>query len=102
MGAAADAETDVIATPCPLCQQNVEIYQDAINKKFRTDHKIPVVFYSQLMAVAFGMDPEKDAALRPASGVGTTSSAARDCWPPTRRWSSFRGTPIGRPGGCLS
>ena len=61
--AAAAAEADVIATPCPLCQTNVEMYQDAINKKFGTDHQIPVMFYSQLMAVAFGMDGQKDAAL---------------------------------------
>jgi heterodisulfide reductase subunit B len=57
------AKADVIATPCPLCQTNVEMYQDQINKKFGTDFKIPVVFYSQLMAVAFGMDATKDAAL---------------------------------------
>jgi heterodisulfide reductase subunit B len=61
--AAVDAKADVIATPCPLCQQNVEMYQDAINKKFGTDFHVPVVFYSQLMAVAFGMDGKKDAAL---------------------------------------
>jgi heterodisulfide reductase subunit B len=61
--AAAAAEADVIATPCPLCQTNVEMYQDAINKKFGTNHQIPVMFYSQLMAVAFGMDGQKDAAL---------------------------------------
>ena len=54
---------DVISTPCPLCQTNVEMYQEQINKKFGTDYNIPVVFYSQLMAVAFGMDGEKDAAL---------------------------------------
>lgn len=63
LDAAKDAEADVIATPCPLCQQNVEMYQDAVNKRFGTDHKIPVVFYSQLMAVAFGMDADQDAAL---------------------------------------
>ena len=39
------------------------MYQDAINKKFGTDFHIPVVFYSQLMAVAFGLDATKDAAL---------------------------------------
>lgn len=60
---AVEAGADVIATPCPLCQQNVEMYQDAINKKFGTNFNIPVVFYSQLMAVAFGMDANKDAAL---------------------------------------
>ena len=61
--AAVDAGPDMVATPCPLCQQNVEMYQDAINKKFGTKFNIPVLFYSQLMAVAFGMDGKKDAAL---------------------------------------
>ena len=60
---AVEAGADVIATPCPLCQTNVEMYQPAINKQFGTDFNIPVVFYSQLMAVAFGMDGKKDAAL---------------------------------------
>lgn len=54
---------DVISTPCPLCQTNLEMYQPEINKKFGTDFKIPVVFYTQLIAVAFGMDGKKDAAL---------------------------------------
>ncbi len=63
LDAAQAADADVIATPCPLCQTNVEIYQDQINAKFGTDFKIPVMFYSQLMAVAFGMDGKKDAAL---------------------------------------
>ena len=62
--AAQDAGADVIATPCPLCQTNVEMYQDAINKEFGTNFNIPVVFYSQLMAVAFGMDAKKDAGLQ--------------------------------------
>ncbi len=44
LDAAEQAEADVIATPCPLCQQNVEMYQDAVNKKFGTNHNIPVVF----------------------------------------------------------
>ena len=60
---AKSAGADVISTPCPLCQTNVEMYQEEINKRFGTDYKIPVVFYSQLMAVAFGMDGEKAAAL---------------------------------------
>ena len=60
---AVEAGADVIATPCPLCQVNVEMYQDAINKKYGTDYHMPVVFYSQLMAVAFGMDAKTDAAL---------------------------------------
>lgn len=54
---------EVIATPCPLCQTNLEMYQDKINSTFGTSFNIPVVFYSQLMAVAFGLDPKADAAL---------------------------------------
>jgi len=60
---AKEKDADCIATPCPLCQQNVEMYQDAVNKEYGTDFSIPVVFYSQLMAVAFGMDADKDACL---------------------------------------
>ncbi len=61
--AAEDAGADVISTPCPLCQTNVEMYQSAINKKFGTEFNIPVVFYSQLMAKAFGLDAKDDAGL---------------------------------------
>ena len=61
--AAKKSAADVIATPCPLCQQNVEMYQGAVNKKYGTDCNFPVVFYSQLMAVAFGRDANKDACL---------------------------------------
>jgi heterodisulfide reductase subunit B len=60
--AVVDAGTDVIATPSPLCQTNVEKYQDAINKKFGPNYKIPVVFYSKLTAVVFGMNPYKGGA----------------------------------------
>ncbi|MDA8230974.1 MAG: CoB--CoM heterodisulfide reductase iron-sulfur subunit B family protein [Magnetospirillum sp.] len=63
VGEAQEQGADVIATPCPLCQTNVEMYQTALNQKYGTNFNIPVVFYSQLFAVAFGMDPKKDAAL---------------------------------------
>ena len=51
-----DSGADVIATPCPLCQANVEIYQDEINAKFGTKFNMPVVYYSQLISVAYGRD----------------------------------------------
>lgn len=49
-----DRGADVIATPCPLCQANVEIYQGQINKKYGTKFNMPVVYYSQLMTLAYG------------------------------------------------
>jgi heterodisulfide reductase subunit B len=60
---AAGAGACVISAPCPLCQQNAEMYQERINKEFGDSFNMPVVFYSQIMAVAFGMDGKKDAAL---------------------------------------
>ena len=52
----------MIVTPCPVCQMNVEVYQGQINKKYGTKFNIPVLYYSQLMAVAYGASA-KDAGL---------------------------------------
>jgi heterodisulfide reductase subunit B len=60
--AAYDGGADMIVTPCPVCQMNVEVYQNDINKTFGTKFNIPVVYYSNLMSVAFGRSA-KDAAL---------------------------------------
>ncbi len=51
---ALDHGADMIVTPCQLCQANVEIYQSQINKKQGTKFAIPVVYYSELMSVAYG------------------------------------------------
>jgi len=57
-----DGGADMIVTPCPVCQMNVEVYQDHINQKYKTNFKMPVVYYSTLMAVAYG-GSSKDAGL---------------------------------------
>jgi heterodisulfide reductase subunit B len=49
-----DHGAEMIVTPCQLCQANVEIYQSEINKKQGTQFAMPVVYYSQLMTVAYG------------------------------------------------
>jgi heterodisulfide reductase subunit B len=57
-----DHGADMIVTPCPVCQMNVEVYQGQINATHGTKFDMPVVYYSQLMSVAFGRSA-KDAAL---------------------------------------
>ena len=52
--AAHDNGADMIVTPCPLCQMNTEVYQDQINATHGTNFSMPVVYYSQLMSVAYG------------------------------------------------
>jgi heterodisulfide reductase subunit B len=57
--AAYDQGADMIVTPCPLCQANVEIYQAEINRKQGTRLDMPVAYYSQLLAVAYGATPRQ-------------------------------------------
>ncbi len=57
-----DNGAEMIVTPCQLCQANVEIYQSEINKKQGTKFSMPVVYYSQLMTIAYG-GSAKDAGL---------------------------------------
>ncbi len=47
---------DVVITSCPLCQFNLECFQKQINHRLKADVHLPVVFFSQLMGVAFGID----------------------------------------------
>jgi len=49
-----DRGADLIVTPCPVCQMNVEIYQQQINHQYGTSFNMPVTYYSQLMSVAYG------------------------------------------------
>jgi heterodisulfide reductase subunit B len=45
---------NVIATVCPLCQFNLDGYHDKIEAKWQSV-RIPTVYFSQLMGLAFGM-----------------------------------------------
>ncbi len=46
---------EVVITCCPLCQFNMECYQDEINRKYKEKINIPVAYFTQLMGVAFGL-----------------------------------------------
>lgn len=50
---------ELITTTCPLCQINLEAYQDKINKKFKTSFKIPVLFFTQALGLALGGTPRE-------------------------------------------
>jgi len=49
-----DHGAEMIVTPCPPCQANVEVYQSEINREQGTKFNMPVLYYSQLMTVAHG------------------------------------------------
>ncbi|MBI4785880.1 MAG: CoB--CoM heterodisulfide reductase iron-sulfur subunit B family protein [Chloroflexi bacterium] len=49
----------VIATACPLCQVNLECYQKQVNREFGTELSIPVLYFTQILGLAMGLDPGK-------------------------------------------
>jgi len=49
-------EAQCIAVTCPLCQMNLDAFQSAINKTYGTSFNLPIVYFTQLMGVAFGVD----------------------------------------------
>jgi heterodisulfide reductase subunit B len=49
---------DVIATVCPLCQFNLDAYHDQINRRWGPA-RIATVYFTQLMGLAFGLEPEQ-------------------------------------------
>jgi len=49
---------DLIVTICPLCQFNLEVLQDKIVRTYKQDVKMPILYFSQLMGLAFGLAKE--------------------------------------------
>jgi len=48
-----------IVTVCPLCQFNLEAYQDKILKKYNGWKKIPILYFTQVIGLALGLKPEQ-------------------------------------------
>ena len=52
-------EADAMVTICPMCQLNIDAYQGQTNQFFGTNYHMPVLFFTQLMGLAFGIKPAK-------------------------------------------
>ncbi|MGQ9699130.1 MAG: CoB--CoM heterodisulfide reductase iron-sulfur subunit B family protein [Armatimonadota bacterium] len=53
------AGADVVAVGCPLCQTNLELRQPDIHKAYGVKHDMPVLYFTQLMGLALGIDPSR-------------------------------------------
>jgi len=49
---------NVLATVCPLCQYNLEAYQDKMLRTFHESVQLPVAYFTQLLGLAFGLQPK--------------------------------------------
>lgn len=56
---AVDSQADVIATACPMCQVNLEVYQQQVNLEFGTNFSFPVMYFTQLIGLALGVPKKK-------------------------------------------
>lgn len=55
---ARDSGADCIVAACPLCQQNLDMRQISVEKKYGTQYRIPIPFFTQLIGLALGLDPK--------------------------------------------
>jgi heterodisulfide reductase subunit B len=53
------AGADCVATLCPFCFVALDIGQIQIRSKFQETYNMPVLHYSELLALALGIDPKE-------------------------------------------
>ena len=55
---AARLGAEAIAVACPLCQQNLDLRQDQVNRYCKRTFHLPVLYISQVIGLALGIDPK--------------------------------------------
>jgi heterodisulfide reductase subunit B len=66
---------DLMVTTCPMCQLNLDAYQGDVNRYFKTDFHMPVLYFTQLIGLALGIDVESLGIGR--EFVGSTETLAK-------------------------
>ena len=56
---ASEAKADIIAVACPLCQANLDGRQGQIEEAYQIRYRIPVLYITQLMGLAFGANAKE-------------------------------------------
>ena len=56
---AEDAQAEAIVTGCPMCHSNLDMRQRTINAAGRGPHDLPVVYLSEILGLAAGVEPER-------------------------------------------
>lgn len=53
------AGAEAIAVACPLCQVNLDLKQNQINRIRESKFNLPIFYFTQLMGLAFGASPKE-------------------------------------------
>jgi heterodisulfide reductase subunit B len=101
LSAADQYKADVIVTVCPMCQMNLDAFQHDTNRHFGTHYNMPILFFTQLMGVAFGKDPNQLGfgkeivnASAAMSRVGVTTPEAEEAQPKRKKRVKETGLPM--------
>jgi len=65
-------DAQCVLVTCPLCQMNLDAFQSSINKTYGTNFNLPIMYFTQLMGMAFGLDSKGlglNDCIVPATGV---------------------------------
>jgi heterodisulfide reductase subunit B len=50
---------NIMVTVCPLCQFNLDSYQEEISARFQDKIRMPIVYFTQLVGLAMGLNPRE-------------------------------------------
>jgi len=56
---AKEAQADVVTLACPMCHTALDAYQVRAEQALRQELGVPVLYFTQLMGLAFGLDPTR-------------------------------------------
>ncbi|MCX5834775.1 MAG: CoB--CoM heterodisulfide reductase iron-sulfur subunit B family protein, partial [Deltaproteobacteria bacterium] len=57
--AACRAGAEAVVVACPMCQMNLDSRQEEIRKERGTVYSLPVIYFTQLMGLAYGYSPRE-------------------------------------------
>ena len=76
LDAAKDSGADLIVVACPLCQANLDMRQAEIEDLRGKKYNLPILYFTQLIALAFGVEKSQ---LRFSSLLVPVESALSRC-----------------------
>lgn len=56
---ASDSGAECIMVACPLCQSNLDLRQAQVNKRYQRTFALPILYFTQFVGLALGMDAEE-------------------------------------------
>jgi len=54
-----EENADAMVSICPFCSVMYDANQKSVEKKFETEYNLPVLYYTQVLGLAFGIPPEE-------------------------------------------